>query len=51
MKQGVDTKATRRKTLEMDEESFSIKMEATMMENGKITRCTGGASYSTREEN
>lgn len=51
MKLEVDMKALRKMELEMAEENSSIKMEDTMMENGKIIKCMVGESYFTKETN
>ena len=51
MKLAVDMKASRRTVWGTEKENFSTRMEDIMTENGKITKCMGGESYFTKEEN
>ena len=47
----VDTKVLRKMDFDMEEESFSIKMVDTMMDNGKRIKCMDGVNYTIKVVN
>jgi hypothetical protein len=44
-------KALRKMDFDMEEESFSIKMVGTMMDNGKRIKCMDGVNYTMKVVN